>query len=56
MAGPDGNYPPGYLLETDKETACQLIKSGYAEATEPEAVEEILQPVTVNAPKKAVKK
>lgn len=30
MAGPEGNYPPGSVLNLDNENAKHLIDSGYA--------------------------
>lgn len=45
MAGPEGNYPPGFLLETGKDTATALIKGGYAVATT-EEVEIITEKIT----------
>ena len=34
MAGPDGNYPSGHVLDVDKIVGKQLIDGGYAESLE----------------------
>jgi hypothetical protein len=45
MAGPDGNYPPGSVIDVEEDKAIRLVSGGYAEALEPVAKPE-------SAPKK----
>ena len=47
MCGPDGNYPPGSVLDLDN--GKELVAGGYAISLEPEKPKE-------EPPKKAVKK
>ena len=47
VAGPDGNYPPGFVITVSELEAKQLIDSGYAVCAEVQPQEK--------KPKKAVK-
>lgn len=55
MAGPEGNFPSGHILEVTDQKGKSLVKSGYAEivgAETPVVEEEIEKPIV----KKSVKK
>jgi len=59
MAGPEGNYPPGSVIDCDENKAAQMIKGGYAVAIdEPKIVEPQKEEPKkeIKKPKKAVKK
>jgi hypothetical protein len=45
LAGPDGNYPEGSVIDVNVEKAKQLVEGKYAEALESFPVEQPEKPV-----------
>ena len=49
MAGPEGNFAPGSILDVEKNVALDLVNGGHAELLEPlpiEAVTEVIEEVS----------
>ena len=44
MAGPEGNYPPGTVIEVENEIGMQLINGGHAEDITPIIIEHQKEP------------
>lgn len=62
MAGPGGNYPPGFIIEIDADTGQQMVDQGAAEWVAPQRQKPIEQAVAMplekaeKKPKKPKKK
>jgi len=57
MAGPEGCFVPGQVIDVDEKKAKELISGGYAEAVEEKTVKPAeAEAAAIEPPEKAVKK